>query len=93
MMQQPMSFEEFARHLREVFDSLAKRKEGIFVEKEGVLFRLEAEQAADIWADYDPEKVKQGLARSAGALAGVDPERLKQDIKQERHQASHGRPA
>jgi hypothetical protein len=23
----------------------------------------------DIWADYDPEKVRQGLQRSAGVLA------------------------
>jgi hypothetical protein len=34
----------------------------------------------DIWPDYNPEKVKQGLQRSAGALGGVDHETLKQNI-------------
>jgi hypothetical protein len=47
----------------------------------------------DIWADYDPEKVKQGLQRSAGALAGVDHEALKKDIKSQRQQESQSRPA
>jgi hypothetical protein len=46
----------------------------------------------DIWADYDPEKVKQGLQSSAGALAGVDHEALKKDIKSQRQQQSHNRP-
>jgi hypothetical protein len=35
-----------------------------------------------IWTDYDPEKVK-----------GVDIEALKQDIRDQRKQDSHGRPA
>jgi hypothetical protein len=93
---QTMSFDEFARHLRTVFDTMAKRGEKVFVEKEGVLFRLEEENAPeklDSWADYDPEKVKQGLKRSAGALAGVDHEALKKDIKSQRGQDSRGRPA
>jgi hypothetical protein len=47
----------------------------------------------DIWADYDPEKVRQGLQRSAGALKGVDHEALKKDIKSQRQQESHNRPA
>jgi hypothetical protein len=47
----------------------------------------------DIWADYDPEKVRQGLKRSAGALAGVDHEALKKDIRSQRQQDSRSRPA
>jgi hypothetical protein len=93
---QPMSFDEFARHLRTVFDTMAKRGEKVFVEKEEVLFRLEAENAPqkqDIWADYDPEKVRQGLKRSAGALKGVDHEALKQDIHRLRQDDSRDRPA
>jgi hypothetical protein len=65
-MMQPMSFDEFARHLRAVFDTLAKRGEKVSVEKEGVLFRLEPEDTPkkpDIWADYDPEKARQGLRK------------------------------
>jgi hypothetical protein len=46
-----------------------------------------------IWVDYDPEKVREGLRKSAGALKGVDIEALKQDIRDQRKQDSHGRPA
>jgi hypothetical protein len=62
----------------------------------GIFFRLEPENAPqkpDIWADYDPEKVRQGLKRSAGALAGVDREALKKDIRSQRQQDSRSRPA
>jgi hypothetical protein len=94
-MMQAMSFDEFARQLRTVFDTMAKRGEKIFVEKEGVLFRLEPEetpQKPDIWADYDPEKARQGLRKSAGALKGVDRDTLQRDIQNQRKQDSHGRP-
>jgi hypothetical protein len=87
-MMQAMSFDEFARQLRTVFETMAKRGEKVLVEKEGILFRLEPEeppQKPDIWADYDPEKAREGLRKSAGALKGVDTEALKKD--------SHGRPA
>jgi len=47
----------------------------------------------DIWADYDPEKAREGLRKSAGALKGVDITALKQDIRAQRGQESHGRPA
>jgi hypothetical protein len=46
-----------------------------------------------IWVDYDPEKVRESLRKSAGALKGVDIEALKQDIRDQRKQDSHGRPA
>jgi hypothetical protein len=58
---QTISFDKFARQLRTVFDTMAKRGEKVFVEKEGIFFRLEPENAPekqDIWADYDPEKVR-----------------------------------
>jgi hypothetical protein len=48
---------------------------------------------ADIWADYDPEKAREGLRKSAGALQGVDSAALKRDIRDQRGQDSHGRPA
>jgi hypothetical protein len=46
----------------------------------------------DIWQDYDPEKVRQGLQTSVGALKGVDHEALKKDIQEQRQQESHNRP-
>ncbi|MEX1254092.1 MAG: helix-turn-helix domain-containing protein [Dehalococcoidia bacterium] len=47
----------------------------------------------DIWADYDPAKVKRALRRAAGVLAGIDREALKRDIRTGREQQSRGRPA
>jgi hypothetical protein len=47
----------------------------------------------DIWQDYDPERVRLGLQRSKGALKGVDIEVLKKDLKSQRQQESHNRPA
>ena len=95
-MQDPMSFNQFASQLPKVFDTMAKRGEKVFVEKDGMLFRLEPEEAPkkpDIWANYDPEKVREGLRKSAGALKGVAIEALKRDIRDQRGQASNGRPA
>jgi hypothetical protein len=94
MMQDPMSFHQFASQLPKVFDTMAKRGEKVLVEKDGMLFRLEPEKKPqDIWAHYDPEKVREGLRKSAGALKGVDLEPLKQDIRDQRGQDSKGRPA
>ena len=95
-MQEPMSFDEFARQLRAVFDTLAQHGKRVLVEKEGLLFRVEPEKAPkkpDIWKDYDPQRVRQGLKRSAGALAGVDRDALIEDIHRQRQQDSQGRPA
>jgi hypothetical protein len=47
----------------------------------------------DIWADHDPEKTREGLKKSAGALKGVDIAALKRDIRDQRGQESKGRPA
>jgi hypothetical protein len=47
----------------------------------------------DIWADYDPEKAREGLRKSKGALKGVDIKALKKDIKSQRQQESQNRPA
>jgi hypothetical protein len=94
LMQDPMSFQQFASQLPKVFDTMAKRGEKVLVEKDGMLFRLEPEEKPqDIWANYDPEKVREGLRKSAGALQGVDIAALKRDIRDQREQDTHGRPA
>ncbi|HEU0022292.1 MAG TPA: hypothetical protein VFR55_11560 [Dehalococcoidia bacterium] len=97
-MEEPIriSFDEFAHRLRAVFDNMAERGGKVLVEKEGLLFRIEPEKdpkTQDIWANYDPRKVRQGLKNSAGALAGVDRDALIRDIHLQRQQDSHGRPA
>jgi hypothetical protein len=93
-MQDPMSFHQFASQLPKVFNTIAKSSEKVLVEKDGILFRLEPEEKPqDIWANYDPKKVREGLRKSAGALKGVDIEALKRDIRDQRGQDSKGRPA
>jgi hypothetical protein len=47
----------------------------------------------NIWASYDPKKVRQALRRSAGLLAGVDVEQLLHELSEQREQDSEGRPA
>lgn len=42
----------------------------------------------DIWADYDPERVRQALKASAGALVGIDRQQLLADLRAQREQAS-----
>jgi len=65
----------------------------VFV-KNGVRYRVEREDVADdIWANYDPERVRRALRESAGAFASIDTEALKADIRAQRGQDSHGRPA
>jgi hypothetical protein len=96
MMQDPMSFHQFASQLPKVFEKVAKHGEKVLVEKDGMLFRLEPEETPkkpDIWANYDPEKVREGLRKSAGALKGVDIAALKRDIRDQRAQDSKDRPA
>lgn len=61
--------------------------------RDGVRFRIEREDAKeDIWANYDPERVRQALRASAGALAHIDVDELRADIRSQRGQDSHGRP-
>jgi len=91
-----VNFDEFAINLPTIFDTMARRKEPVLIEREGQIYRLELEQAQlpeNIWSSYDPEKVRRGLKKSAGALAGVDRETLLRDMHEAREQASHGRPA
>jgi hypothetical protein len=61
--------------------------------KSGRRFRLAPEGAQeDIWANYDPERVRRALRESAGALAHIDVEAFKADLRAQRGQDSHGRP-
>ena len=61
--------------------------------KEGQLYLPGPEEVQDIWANYDPQRVRRGLQKSAGALAGADRDPLLTDIHTARQQMSHGRPA
>jgi len=58
---------------------------------EGTMTGKEKRQE-DIWAGYDPRRVRHALKESAGAFAGVDREALLADIREGRRQLSAGRP-
>ncbi len=91
-----LNFEEFTLHLGAIFEAIAEEQGAVLVEKNGRLYRLEAEPEQphqDIWASYDPQQAKQALKQSAGALIGVDRDSLLKDIHDQRGQDSHGRPA
>lgn len=67
----------------------------VVIEVNGHSYRLSPQPHAvdDPWKDYDPERAKRALAESAGALKGMDTERLKRELREQRGQDSHGRPA
>ena len=77
---------ELGRFLEEIGEA------PVVLEKDGERYVLAREDAHDIWADYDPEKVRQALLQSAGALADIDRESLLSDIHAAREQNSPGRP-
>jgi hypothetical protein len=86
-------FEEFVLNPAPLFETVAAEKEPLLVEKEGQVFRLELiewSEPSTIWAHYDPQLVRAGLQRSAGALSGVDRDELISDIHQARQQDSYG---
>lgn len=92
----PLSFDEFASNVRAIFDNMARKGGPVLIEREGQIYRLEPEQTRQpeaLWTSYDPEVVRHGLRKCAGALAGVDRETLLRDVHQAREQVSHGRPS
>ena len=54
---------------------------------------VDPERQAEIFADYDPGRVREALKQSAGALAGIDRLNLLSDLRAARHQESNGRPS
>ena len=90
-----MSYEEFAEHLPEVLDALARADETVLVEKNGKTYSLELAQsrAHEVLPPLpNPEEVREALRKSAGALRGVDIDQLKADLRIQRQQDSSGRP-
>ena len=56
----------------------------------GVSYRVSREED-DLWADYDPAKVKAALSAFAGTITADEAERLKQRVYEGREQGT--RPA
>lgn len=75
---------ELARLLDEVHDAPFR------LEKDGVTYRLSREED-DIWANHDPEAVREALRTAAGTLTPEEGEELKAYIYRAREEGS--RPA
>ena len=91
-----IQFDDFLKQVQSIFDMATRQKEPVMVERAGRLFRVEAErtdEAQALWVDYDAERVRIALRQSAGAFKDIDVEQLKRDLREERAQDSHGRPA
>lgn len=65
----------------------------ILLEKDGDLFRLERmeNEPKDIFAGYDPNKVKEAVTATAGSWTDLDTDKLIADIYRAREEGS--RPA
>jgi hypothetical protein len=63
--------------------------EPVLLEKNGTVYRLSRETAKDdIWAGYDPEKVRRILEEFAGVWDDLDADRLIADIYEARERGS-----
>lgn len=71
--------------------ALAEADEAVVLVSGGVRYRVRRE-ADDIFAGYDPERVRAALEASAGALAGVDTAKLKRELQAQREQDGQGHP-
>jgi hypothetical protein len=73
---------ELARFLDEVGEV------PVLLEKNGKLYHLTEEKAADLWAGYDPEKAQAALKQMAGSWADIDVDTLIADIYRARAECS-----
>ncbi len=70
---------------------LAKADAGpLLLEKDGDLYRLDrvATEPENIWEGYDPERVREAIAATAGSWADLDADRLIADLYRAREEGS-----
>jgi hypothetical protein len=69
------------------------RRHPVLLEKDGAVYSLTpaSSDPDDLWAGYDPDKVKQAIAETAGSWKALDTEKLIADIHRARKDGS--RPA
>jgi hypothetical protein len=83
---QSIDFDDFAAHLSQVFEQVKLGHRPVIVERDGALYRLEHQAPTDLWTNYDPDRVRQGIRQASGVLAGIDTQQLLADIHQQRGQ-------
>jgi hypothetical protein len=63
--------------------------EPVLLEREGVVYRLSrTDEIEDIWAGYDPDRVRAGLKAMAGILSVDEGERLKELVYRGREEGT-----
>ncbi|MGH2533814.1 MAG: hypothetical protein ACRDJW_16095 [Thermomicrobiales bacterium] len=68
------------------------KNEPVLLEREGIVYRLSrTDEIEDIWAGYDPERVRAGLKAMAGIISVEEGERLKELVYRGREEGT--RPA
>lgn len=88
-----MNVDEVARNLPLLLNELTRKNEGIFVEKDGRLYRLEPVEIntadpEDLWANCDPETLRGAFKTAAGPLDGMDPDEVLAYIYKAREEGS-----
>jgi hypothetical protein len=64
-------------------------EEPVLLERDGIVYRLaRADEVADIWADYDPERVRATIRRMAGSISEEEAERIKALIRRGRDEGT-----
>lgn len=48
----------------------------LLLEKDGRLYRLSVEEQENIWADYDPDAVREAVSHTAGSWSDIDSDDL-----------------
>jgi hypothetical protein len=69
------------------------RRHPVLLEKDGAVYSISPHSSDpdDLWAGYDPAKVKKAIAETAGSWKDLDPDTLIADISRARKDGS--RPA
>ncbi len=60
----------------------------LLLEKDGEIYRLNRAEAEDVWAEYDPEKVREALTKYAGSWKDIDTEAFKAFIYRAREEGT-----
>lgn len=78
-------FDDFVKRLPVIFADLASKPGVVFVEKEGTIYKLENGES---WPDYDPEKVKFAINKTAGSWARLDTARAIENLYRAREEGT-----
>ena len=93
---QTVTYEEFAAHLPELLDKMAKDGEPLLVRQNGRLFRVSLSTAAEEPSKLPPidlEAQKRAFEAARGILKGIDREAFKKELRAMRAQRPRGRKA